>query len=107
MSEKKIWRVAVIGCGSFACGQYLPNIAKEANAVCVAVADIIYERATAAAERFGIPNAYHDVYELIERCAIFENDRDLVSRVRERLAELKKKPSYYRWSNERKKQEAK
>ncbi len=50
---------------------------------------------------------YEAVYELIERCAIFENDRDLVSRVRERLAELKKKPSYYRWSNERKKQEAK
>ena len=67
MSKKKIWRVAVIGCGSFACGQYLPNISKEANAVCVAVADIIYERATAAAERFGVPNAYHDVYELIEK----------------------------------------
>ena len=68
MSKKKIWRVAVIGCGSFACGQYLPNISKEANAVCVAVVDIIYERATAAAERFGVPNAYHDVYELIEKC---------------------------------------
>ena len=57
MSKKKIWRVAVIGCGSFACGQYLPNISKEANAVCVAVADINYERATAAAERFGVPTA--------------------------------------------------
>ena len=50
---------------------------------------------------------YEAVYDLIERCAIFENDRDLVSRVRERLEELKKKPSYYRWNNERKKQEAK
>ena len=50
---------------------------------------------------------YEAVYDLIERCAIFENDRDLVFRVRERLEELKKKPSYYRWNNERKKQEAK
>ena len=36
MSEKKIWKVAGIGCGSFANSQNLPNIAKEANAVCVA-----------------------------------------------------------------------
>lgn len=66
--EKKTWRVAVIGCGAFANGQYLPNISKEANAVCVAAVDIVYERAQKACEKFGIPNAYHDVYELIEKC---------------------------------------
>ena len=38
---KKQWKVAVIGSGSFANWQYFPNIAKEANAVCVAAVDII------------------------------------------------------------------
>lgn len=65
--EKK-WKVAVIGCGMFANGQYLPNITKEANAECVAAVDIVFERAEAACKKFGIPNAYHDVYELIEKC---------------------------------------
>ena len=64
----KKWKVAVIGCGSFANGQYLPNISKEANAECVAVADIVFERAERAAARFGVPHAYHSVYELIENC---------------------------------------
>ena len=26
---EKIWKVAVVGCGSFANGQYFPNISKE------------------------------------------------------------------------------
>jgi len=64
----KTWRVAVIGCGSFANGQYLPNISKEANAVCVAACDIVFERALDACKKYGIPNAYHDVYELLEKC---------------------------------------
>lgn len=67
MSNKK-WKVAVIGCGMFANGQYLPNIKKEANAECVAAVDIVFERAEAACAKYGIPNAYHDVYELIEKC---------------------------------------
>ena len=66
MSKK--WRVAVIGCGSFANGQYLPNIAKEANAECVAAVDIVEERAIKACEKFKIPNHYASVYELIEKC---------------------------------------
>jgi UDP-N-acetyl-2-amino-2-deoxyglucuronate dehydrogenase len=67
MSKKK-WKVAVIGCGSFANSQYLPNISTEANAECVAAVDIVFERAEAACKKYGIPNAYHDVYELIEKC---------------------------------------
>ena len=67
MANKK-WKVAVIGCGSFAHGQYLPNISTEANAECVAAVDIVFERAEQACEMYGIPNAYHDVYELIEKC---------------------------------------
>ena len=67
MGTKK-WRVAVIGCGMFATSQYLPNIAKEANAECVAVCDIIPERAQSAAKRFGVAQWYPNVYELVEKC---------------------------------------
>ncbi len=65
---QKIWKVAVVGCGMFANSQYMPNIAKETHAELVAAVDIVFERAEAACRRFSIPNAYHDVYELIEKC---------------------------------------
>lgn len=65
---EKIWKVAVVGCGSFANGQYFPHIAKEANAVCVAAADVVFERAEEACRRWGIPKACHDVYELLGSC---------------------------------------
>ena len=45
MGEKKIWKVAVIGCGAFANWHYLGGISKEANAVLVATVDIIPDRA--------------------------------------------------------------
>ncbi len=64
----KKWKVAVIGCGSFANGQYLPNAVRETHCELVAAVDIVFERAEAACRRFGIPAAYHDVHELIERC---------------------------------------
>ena len=65
---KKTWRVAVVGCGSFENGVYLPNIEKEAPAKCVAVCDIIPERAKETAERFGVPQWYPSVYEMIKKC---------------------------------------
>jgi len=67
MSEK-LWKVAVVGCGSFAHGQYLPNITKEANAICVAAVDIIEERAIEACEKYNIPHHYISVHELIKKC---------------------------------------
>ena len=67
MSEKK-WKVAVIGCGMFANGQYFPNISKEANAGCVAACDIVPERAQMAWQKYGIPEWYASVEELIEKC---------------------------------------
>lgn len=65
---KKQWKVAVIGCGFFANAQYLPNIEKETNAVCVAAVDIVPERAQQACETYHIPHWYSSVYELIEKC---------------------------------------
>jgi len=65
---KKTWKVAVIGCGSFANGQYLPNVTKEANAEIVAAVDIVVARAKEACERYDIPNYYSSVEELIAQC---------------------------------------
>ena len=66
--EGKKWRVAVIGCGLFANAQYLPNIEKEGDAVCVAAVDVVFERAEAVCRKYGVEHAYHDVYELLENC---------------------------------------
>ena len=67
MSKKK-WKVAVVGCGAFANDQYFPNIEKEANAVCVAACDIVPERAQKACEKYGIPQWYSSVEEMIKKC---------------------------------------
>lgn len=67
MAAKK-WKVAVVGCGMFATAQYLPNIVKEANAECVAVCDIIPERAESVAKRFGVAEWYPNIYEMLEKC---------------------------------------
>ncbi len=68
MNRDKRWRVAVIGCGMFANAQYLPNITKEANALCVAACDIVPERAQKACEQYGIPNWYASVDQLLAEC---------------------------------------
>ena len=66
--ENKVWKVAVVGSGSFANWQYFGNIQKEANAICVAAVDSIPERAQKACRDYGIPNWYSSVDELIEKC---------------------------------------
>lgn len=67
MPSKK-WKVAVIGCGGFAQQQYLPNISKEANAETVAVVDVNPDFTRSVAEKYGVPNWYTTVEELIEKC---------------------------------------
>lgn len=69
MTQKK-WKVAVVGCGDFGTGQYIPFSASEANAEVVAVVDIIEERAIAAAEKFGVPNYYTSIQECLEKCDV-------------------------------------
>ena len=53
--RSKKWKVAGVGCGMFANGQYFPNISKEANAECVAAVDIVIERAELACKKYNIP----------------------------------------------------
>ncbi len=65
---EKTWKVAVIGCGSFANKQYFPYISKEANAVCVAAVDIVEERAIKACRQFHIPHHYGSVEALLADC---------------------------------------
>ena len=67
-NTNKKWKVAIIGCGTFANWQYLPNTPKEANAEIVAAVDIIPERAIKTCKDYNIPNWYENVYELIEKC---------------------------------------
>lgn len=66
--EKKVYKVAVIGCGCFANAQYFNFISKETHAKCVAAVDIVEERAIEACEKYGIENHYKSVYELLEKC---------------------------------------
>ena len=68
MSEKKVWKVAVIGCGAFANWHYLGNVSKEANATLVATVDIIPERAEEACKKYGAKEWYTSVYDLIDNC---------------------------------------
>lgn len=64
----KEWKVAVVGCGSFADWQYFPNVFKTPGACCVAACDIIQERAIAASKKYNIPEWYPNVDELIAKC---------------------------------------
>ena len=94
MNSEKKWKVAVIGCGMFANGQYFPNITKEANAVCVAACDIVPGRAQAFAEKFGIPAAFEDYHDVLalegldDRVEILWNDISLQDITEEAKAQM-------------------
>jgi len=66
--EQRPWRVALIGCGAFAGGQYLPDFHKVRGARLVAVCDLLPDRARDYAARAGIGQWYTNIDELLERC---------------------------------------
>ena len=60
-------RVGIVGAGNIATSAHLPSYAELADLVeVVAIADIVPERAKAAAEKFGIPHYFASVEELLE-----------------------------------------
>ena len=61
-------RVGIIGAGNIATSAHLPAYAKLTDIVeVVAIADIVPERAKDAAEKWGIPNYFASVEELLEK----------------------------------------
>ena len=64
----KIWKVAIIGCGSFSGGQYLPYLDKIRGAQLVALCDIIPERAQAYAARAGVRAWFASIDDLLAGC---------------------------------------
>ena len=66
MSE--ILRIGVVGTGSISVRGILPHLTMEDvqdRVRVTAVCDPVFERAQAAAERFGVPHAYPDMGELL------------------------------------------
>lgn len=59
-------RLGLVGLGSIAVGQYLPQIAEMTNAEVVAVCDVRESWAREQAARFGIPHVFTDVDRLLE-----------------------------------------
>jgi len=64
----KLIKVGIIGCGGIANGKHMPSLAKVADCEMVAFCDIVPERAEAAKEKFGTPDAktYTDYKELLK-----------------------------------------
>ncbi len=65
-TEGRKIRIAIIGCGSVST-QYLPHLTKFAtgHAEIVSVCDIVYQRAVDAAKKYGIPNSYPHIDQLL------------------------------------------
>ena len=65
---EKIWRVAIVGCGSIAEGIYIPQMKNIPRTELVAVCDILPQRAEEYAKRFGVPQWYSSVDDLLAQC---------------------------------------
>lgn len=63
----KIWKVGIVGVGNIAQGVYIPQMARIPNAKITALCDLNYEKAKAVAAQYGIPEAYGDIDEFIEK----------------------------------------
>ncbi len=61
-------KIAIIGCGGIANGKHLPALSKMPNVELVAFCDLVEERAQAAADAYGTPNArvYTDYEKLLK-----------------------------------------
>jgi len=72
MSELKKIRVGIIGCGGIANGKHMPGLSKVQEVEMVAFCDIIEEKAVAAKEKYGTPDAkvYTDYKELLKDTTI-------------------------------------
>ncbi|WP_051298558.1 Gfo/Idh/MocA family protein [Arthrobacter castelli] len=68
MSEvKQPFRAAVVGAGGIARGNHLPALRAEGDRVeVVALVDINTELLSAAAEQFGVPGRYTDLYQMLQ-----------------------------------------
>lgn len=68
MSDKRIVKVAIIGCGGIAFGKHMPSLSKLDYVELVAFCDIIEERAQRAAKEYGTEDAkvYTDYKELLK-----------------------------------------
>lgn len=63
-------KIGIVGAGNIACSAHLPAYAKCTNAQVVAIADLNKERAEEAAKKFGIPEVYGSVEEMLEKADI-------------------------------------
>ncbi|WP_042166010.1 Gfo/Idh/MocA family protein [Paenibacillus gorillae] len=68
----KVYKLAIIGCGGIANGKHLPSLSKLNNVDIVAFCDIVEERATEAASKYGAEGArvYTDYTELLKDSSI-------------------------------------
>jgi predicted dehydrogenase len=62
-SNRKV-RIGLIGCGSVS-GMYLPHLSKSPHVELVSACDIKPERAKARAEKYGIPNQYPSIEQML------------------------------------------
>lgn len=68
----KLIKIGIIGCGGIAGSKHMPSLKKVADARMVAFCDVIEERAQAAKEKFGTPDArvYTDYKQLLREADI-------------------------------------
>ena len=63
-------KIGIVGAGNIACNAHLPAYQKCDNTEIVAIADLDLERAKQAAEKFGIPEYYGSVEEMLAKADI-------------------------------------
>lgn len=68
MENKRIVKVAIIGCGGIANSKHMPGLSTVENVQMVAFCDLIEEKAVKAKEKFGTPDSkvYTDYKELLK-----------------------------------------